>query len=114
MSPFRAVVSSSMASFIDGTVTNCTAADFLLENNFSMDAYFKKGVKYLSRDEEKEVMAKATERRDRPVVRRLEIDVKEEDQESLEFLKAVRKSVDGWLALGNVVMPFPFSNAIQF
>ncbi|OJJ88427.1 uncharacterized protein ASPGLDRAFT_63316 [Aspergillus glaucus CBS 516.65] len=78
-----------------------SAADFLLENNFSMDAYFKNGVKYLSRDEEKEATAKATERRDRPVVRRLEIDVKEEDQESLEFLEAVRKLIDDWLALGN-------------
>lgn len=79
-----------------------------------MDAYFKNGVKYLSRDEEKEATAKATERRDRQAARRLEIDVKEEDQESLEFLEAVRKFVDDWLALGNVDMPFLFSDGIQF
>lgn len=114
MSPFRAVVSPLMTSFIDGTVTDCTAADFLLENNFSMDAYFKNGVKYLSRDEEKEATAKATERRDRSVVRRLEIDVKEEDQESLEFLEAVRKLIDDWLALGNVDMPLPISDNLQY
>lgn len=79
-----------------------------------MDAYFKNGVKYLSRDEEKEATTRATERRDRQVVRRLEIDVKEEDHESLEFLEAVRKLVNDWLALGDVDMPFPFSNGIQF
>lgn len=77
------------------------AAAFLMENNFSMDAFFESGVPFLSRDEEDEAMAKATERRDR-VPERRSLDVKETDHESISFLEAVRRLVESWLALGNV------------
>lgn len=69
-----------------------------------MDALFKSGVRYLSRDEEERAMAKATERRDRGMVHH-SLDVKETDHESLEFLKAVRLMIDDWLALGDVDRP---------
>lgn len=78
-----------------------SAAAFLLDNNFSMDAFFKFGVPFLSRAEEDDAMAKATERRDRAPVRR-SLDVKENDHESIEFLEAVRRLVENWLAKGDV------------
>lgn len=81
-----------------------SAASFLLDNNFSMDSFFKFGVPFLSRDEEEEVMAKATERRDRVPDRR-SLDVKETDHESILFLDAVRRLVNDWLALGDVGRP---------
>jgi hypothetical protein len=64
----------------------------------------KQGVQYLSREEEKQVIANAIERRDR-VATHTSIDVKETEHESLAFLKAVRRLVDDWLALGAVRQP---------
>jgi poly(A)-specific ribonuclease len=61
----------------------------------------KQGVQYLSRKEEEQAIAKAIERRDRVAVH-TSIDVKESEHESLAFLKAVRRLVDDWLALGAV------------
>ncbi|EAW14551.1 CAF1 family ribonuclease [Aspergillus clavatus NRRL 1] len=74
------------------------AVEFLLENKFSMDAVFKNGVCYLSREEEELAMAKAIERRDRVATHTL-IDVKETELESLAFLQAARRLVDDWLAI---------------
>lgn len=82
-----------------------SAAAFLMENNFSMDSFFKSGVPFLSRDEENEAIAKATEKRDR-VPERRSLDVRESDHESIFFLEAVRQLVKKWLALGNVGRPF--------
>jgi poly(A)-specific ribonuclease len=76
-----------------------SAIEFLLENKFSIDSILKQGVQYLSREEEKQVIANAIERRDR-VATHTSIDVKETEHESLTFLKAVRRLVDDWLALG--------------
>lgn len=89
--------------------TDCLAADFLMENKFSMDSFFKHGVRYLSRDEEHQAMAKALERRDRPMTHR-SLDVKETEHESIEFLQAVRRLVDDWLAPGDVHRPDPNQN----
>lgn len=76
-----------------------SAIEFLLENKFSIDSILKHGVQYLSREEEKRAIANAIERRDRVATHTL-IDVKETEHESLAFLKAVRRVVDDWLALG--------------
>ncbi|GFF44506.1 54S ribosomal protein L17, mitochondrial [Aspergillus udagawae] len=76
-----------------------SAIEFLLENKFSIDSILKQGVQYLSRKEEEQAIAKAIERRDRVAVH-TSIDVKETEHESLAFLKAVRRLVDDWLALG--------------
>ena len=67
-----------------------------------MDSFYKNGVRYLSRDEENQALVKATERRDRTVENRSLLDVKDTDHESIEFMKAVRRLVDNWLALGDV------------
>ncbi|KAF4177482.1 hypothetical protein CNMCM8694_000231 [Aspergillus lentulus] len=76
-----------------------SAIEFLLENKFSIDSILKQGVQYLSREEETQAIANAIERRDR-VATHTSIDVKETEHESLDFLKAVRRLVDDWLALG--------------
>lgn len=69
-----------------------------------MDALFKSGIRYLSREEEKYVMAKAIERQNRGGVHR-SLDVKDSDYQSLNFLTFVRTTVDHWLALGDVNRP---------
>lgn len=80
------------------------AVEFLMGNKFRIEAPFQEGVPYLSRDEEKLAMAKAVERRDRVTVPS-DIDVKETDHESLQFLKVVRSGINAWLALGDVDAP---------
>ena len=70
-----------------------------------MDSFFKHGVRYLSRDEENQAIAKATERRDRTEEHRSVLDVKDTDHESIEFMQAVRRLVDDWIALGDVRGP---------
>ncbi|KAL2011326.1 hypothetical protein VTN00DRAFT_4044 [Thermoascus crustaceus] len=77
-----------------------SAVEFLMGNKFRIEAPFQEGVPYLSRDEEKLAMAKAVERRDRVTVPS-DIDVKETDHESLQFLKVVRSGINAWLALGD-------------
>ncbi|KAL1857729.1 hypothetical protein Plec18170_002953 [Paecilomyces lecythidis] len=64
-----------------------------------MEAPFTEGVSYLSRDEERTAISKAHERRDRPRETG-EIDVKDTDTESLQFVKLVREGIEAWLALG--------------
>ncbi|KAF7596759.1 54S ribosomal protein L17 mitochondrial [Aspergillus hancockii] len=76
-----------------------SVVEFLLENNFCLNALYKDGVHYLSREEETKAMAKATERFDRKSVHAV-LDVKETELESLAFLKVARRLVDDWLALG--------------
>lgn len=70
-----------------------------------MDSFFQHGVRYLSRDEENQAIAKATERRERTVEHRSLLDVKDTDHESIEFMQAVRQVVDDWIALGDVRGP---------
>lgn len=78
-----------------------TAVEFLLANGFSIDIQCKYGVPYLSREEEKQAIAKATERFTRQTTKR-SLNIKESDHESLEFIQAVRQVVDSWLAEGEV------------
>lgn len=80
------------------------AVDFLLNNGFRMEAPYIDGLPYLSRDEEKQVQANLVERENLSNVIS-DIDVKETDEESLEFLKTVRRDIDEWLAVGEVNYP---------
>ncbi|KGO65592.1 Ribonuclease CAF1 [Penicillium italicum] len=73
--------------------------EFLLANHFSIDHMCTFGVRYLSREEEKLAIRRATEKcySRNPVQ---VVDIKKDDYESLEFLEAVRVSVNEWLAQG--------------
>ncbi|CAG8903509.1 unnamed protein product [Penicillium egyptiacum] len=73
--------------------------EFLLANYFSIDHMCTFGVRYLSREEEKLAIKRATEKcySRNPVQA---ADIKKDDHESLEFLEAVRISVNEWLAQG--------------
>lgn len=75
--------------------------EFLLANHFSIDHMCTFGVRYLSREEEKLAIRRATEKcQSRNPVQ--VVDIKKKDHESLEFLEAVRVSVNEWLAQGEV------------
>ncbi|KAF2270017.1 CAF1-domain-containing protein [Lojkania enalia] len=73
------------------------AIDFLLRNGFQMDAPFTKGVQYLSRQEAEWAMQRAYDRLDKknPVA---DLQLKEEDVESLDFVRRVREAITKWKA----------------
>lgn len=101
------VCCSNILDFFDGQSTDDgPAVQFLLGNHFSIDALCKQGVHYLSRDEETQAWAHANIKVNRNDV----VDVKETDQETLDFLKAVRHAIDNWLAQGEVQ---PLLNSID-
>jgi poly(A)-specific ribonuclease len=77
------------------------AVEFLLNNGFRMDAPFIEGVQYLSRDEEALAKRRALEKQDR-IRGIVDIDIKEGDQESLQFMEKVREQIKAWLAQGSV------------
>ncbi|CAG7953256.1 unnamed protein product [Penicillium nalgiovense] len=73
--------------------------EFLLANHFSIDHMCTFGVRYLSREEEKLAIERATEKcYSRSPVQ--VADIKKDDHESLEFLEAVRIIINEWLAQG--------------
>ncbi|CAI7585788.1 unnamed protein product [Penicillium palitans] len=73
--------------------------EFLLANHFSIDHMCTFGVRYLSREEEKLAIKRAAQKcQSRNPVQ--VADIKKDDYESLEFLEAVRVSVNEWLAQG--------------
>lgn len=75
--------------------------EFLLANDFSIDHMCSFGVRYLSREEEKLALKRAIEKcHTRLPVQSLEIN--KDDQETLEFITAVRVLIDDWLAEGEV------------
>lgn len=74
--------------------------EFLLANHFSIDHMCTFGVRYLSREEEQLAIRRAAEKCQRNPVQ--VVDIKKDDHESLEFLEAVRISVNEWLAQGEV------------
>ncbi|KAL4742383.1 ribonuclease H-like domain-containing protein [Aspergillus similis] len=77
-----------------------SAIEFLLEHKFDMDALYRTGVTYVSREEEAQAISKARERR-KTAPALTSMDVDETDYESLSFLKLVRKLIDEWHALGD-------------
>jgi hypothetical protein len=78
-----------------------SAIEFHLEHKFDMDALYRTGVTYVSREEEARAISKAQERRKMAPVP-TSMDVDETDYESLAFLELVRELIDEWLALGDV------------
>ena len=75
--------------------------EFLLANHFSIDHMCTFGVRYLSREEEKLAIKRAAQKyQSRNPVQ--VADIKKDNHESLEFLEAVRVSVNEWLAQGEV------------
>lgn len=75
--------------------------EFLLANHFSIDHMCTFGVRYLSREEEKLAIKRAAQKcQSRNPVQ--VADIKTDDHETLEFLEAVRVSVNEWLAQGEV------------
>ncbi|KAI2731979.1 hypothetical protein CBS147332_1118 [Penicillium roqueforti] len=72
--------------------------EFLLANHFSIDHMCTFGVRYLSREEEQLAIRRAAEKCQRNPVQ--VVDIKKDDHESLEFLEAVRISVNEWLGQG--------------
>ncbi|KAK2753240.1 hypothetical protein FQN54_007931 [Arachnomyces sp. PD_36] len=76
------------------------AVDFLMSNGFRMEAPYTDGLPYLSRQEEAQVKIDLIERNNFSSIIS-DIDVKDTDAESLDFLQAVRRDIDEWLALGD-------------
>lgn len=80
------------------------AVEFLLSNGFRMDAPFIEGVQYLSRGEEALAKRRALEKQDR-IRGIVDIDIKEDDLESVQFMEKVRDQIKAWLAQGSVRPP---------
>lgn len=74
---------------------------FLLQNQFSLASLYNDGVQYLSRQEEDRAMTKASAKFNRTPSRAV-LEIKETERDSIEFVGAVRKLVQNWLALGQV------------
>jgi hypothetical protein len=80
----------------------CLAVDFLMSNGFRMEAPYTEGLPYLSREEEAQVKADLIQRDNFSNIIS-DLDVKDTDEESLQFLKSVRRDIDEWVALGDVL-----------
>lgn len=63
-----------------------------------MDAPYRQGIPYVSRDEAQRAVDNAAKRGDRGQVRET-LGVKESEHDSLRFLQLVRRLLDDWLAL---------------
>ncbi|THC97826.1 hypothetical protein EYZ11_002679 [Aspergillus tanneri] len=82
-----------------------SSVTFLLENQFSMAALYKDGVRYLSREEEAHAMARASQKYNRSAPRAV-LDIKETEHESIAFIAAVRHLVNDWVAHGDNREPY--------
>lgn len=71
------------------------AVEFLLGVGFRMDGPFTRGVPYLSRDEEARARSIAIAKQDRN--RFKDIFIPEDDFESLQFIRRVRKDISEWI-----------------
>lgn len=70
------------------------AVDFLLSVGYSMDAPFKEGVPYLTKEETQEARQRAMEKWDRSSIP--DISIRPDDEKALKFMKRVRKEIDEW------------------
>ncbi|KAN0072873.1 Ribonuclease H-like domain containing protein [Elaphomyces granulatus] len=73
-----------------------SAIEFLLRNNFRMQAVYEEGIPYISRQEEALAITKTLERNHRIV--RTKIDIQASDHESVEFLDGIRREINAWLS----------------
>lgn len=71
------------------------AAAFLLSNNFDLGAPFAKGVQYLSREEAERAKQLAYDRFEKKNVVE-DLQLKDEDGESLDFVRRVREAITQW------------------
>ena len=76
------------------------AVEFLLNHGFRMELPFTMGVPYLSRDEAKLAKKLAYDRLDKTNIEDLYL--KDDDIQSLEFIKRVREKIIAWKTLGKV------------
>lgn len=76
------------------------AITFLLENGFRFDKPFSRGVQYLSRDEAAEAKERAYNRIDKKNIFD-DLQLKETDVESLDFVRRVREAITEWKTTGN-------------
>lgn len=77
------------------------AVQFLLKNGFQFDLPFSQGVQYLSRDEAKLAKQMAYDRFDKKNVVE-DLQLKETDVDSLDFVRRVREAILKWRASGNL------------
>ncbi|KAL9612774.1 MAG: hypothetical protein Q9167_002659 [Letrouitia subvulpina] len=75
------------------------AVTFLLSHNFRMESPFLEGVSYLSRDEEITARRIALQQSEKTAI--IDIQLRADDEESVEFLQRVRGEVDAWLKQNN-------------
>jgi poly(A)-specific ribonuclease len=75
--------------------------EFLMNHHFSMEILCKYGVRYLSRDEEAQCLTIASQRYSRTNAIAA-VDVKETDKETIDFLKAARRTINWWLNQSDV------------
>lgn len=76
------------------------AVEFLLNHGFRMELPFTMGVPYLSRDEAKLAKKLAYDRLDKTNIEDLYL--KDDDIQSLEFVKRVREKIIAWKTVGKV------------
>ena len=74
--------------------------EFLLKHGLSIDSLCQHGIQYLSRAEEQLALESVMERCQQ--TRRQDMDIKDDDHESIEFLAKVRTMITNWLAQGKV------------
>lgn len=70
------------------------AIDFLLSNNFDLNASYRTGVRYLSPQEERLAKLKFKERLNRTYD---DIEILDDDLETIAFLDYVRRKINNWL-----------------
>ena len=83
------------------------AVEFLLGVGFRMDAPFKEGVPYLSRDEEARARSSAIARQDRN--RFKDIFIPDNDIDSLELVRRARQEISDWI-IQNAKQPGAYLN----
>ncbi|KAI9675334.1 MAG: Mitochondrial beta-keto-acyl synthase [Caeruleum heppii] len=70
------------------------AVEFLLEHGFRLDVPFTHGVPYLSRQEEAQARLRAVAREEGSTIS--DIDLKEDDHDSLDFVQRARDEITAW------------------
>lgn len=79
---------------------------FLIDHGFQVDLPFRLGVPYLSRHEETEARQNAQHREDG--LGFVDVDLKKEDVESLNFMRRTRKEIKAWVARTGVCRPLVY------
>jgi poly(A)-specific ribonuclease len=70
------------------------AVEFLLSVGYSMDAPYKDGVPYMTREETKDARKRTMERWDRASIP--DINIRPDDAQALDFMQRARDQIDDW------------------